>query len=82
MYGAFGALAAVLVGDLSVADEVAEGLVVDVVAADVLRAVVGEFLGGHVVEGDGLGVPAAVVGAQGHGNLCGLEFDAHRAVSG
>ena len=61
MYGAFGALAAVLVGDLSVADEAAEGLVVDVVAADVLRA---------------------VVDAQGHGDLCGFEFDAHRAVFG
>ena len=32
--------------------------------------------------GHHLGVPAAVVGAQGHGDLCGLEFDNHRAVSG
>ena len=44
-----------------------------------MRAEVG---GGVGARGYHLGVPAAVVGAQGHDDLCGLEFDAHRAVFG
>ena len=44
-----------------------------------MRAEVGGSVGAR---GHHLGVPAAVVGAQGHGDLCGFEFDAHRAVSG
>ena len=44
-----------------------------------MRAEVG---GGVGARGPHLGVSAAVVGAQGHGDLCGLEFDAHRTVLG
>ena len=43
---------------------------------------VGELVTGDGACGHHLGVPAAVVGAQGHGDLCGFEFDAHRAVFG